>query len=195
MLYLIKRRWFKTALVLSALIFTGCFVLSSCNNGSIDNSSNTSNNSTTEVSELITEKKIAITEDNVKFLGRVAKSNERWYLDWTNAGIEFTFTGTDAFLKMGPPKAAASNNPCFLVYVDDNEPVKIDELKEFKKIAVAKELPFGEHTVRVIKVSESTGVPVAMGEIRTAAACTSGGFRQKDAFLRRFDNGRLRKPR
>lgn len=135
------------------------------------------NSAEMESSALTTETKIQITSENVKFHGRVVNHNNRWYMDWTNTGIEFTFIGTDAFITMGPPNAGQYNFPCFAVYVDNEEPVRINEVKSFKKIQVANSLPYGEHTVKVLKVSESTGTPVAMGEI------TISSSEQKEAKL------------
>lgn len=119
---------------------------------------------------MTTEQEIAITSENVKFHGRVVPHKNRFYMDWTNTGIEFTFIGTDAFLTVGPTVAGAGNFPCIAVYVDNEEPVRIDELKSFKKVQVAKSLPHGEHTVKVLKVSESTGTPIAMGSITISSS-------------------------
>jgi lysophospholipase L1-like esterase len=154
-----KRSKFKTVTAVILMILTASVLFSSCKKEDI------SADSKMEVSQLTTEKKIPITNDNVKFHGRVVKQNNRWYMDWTNTGIEFTFVGTDAFLTMGPTNAGAYNFPCVAVYVNDQEPVRINELKSFQKIQVAKSLPYGTHTVKVLKVSESTGTPIAMGEI------------------------------
>lgn len=154
----------KTALLVSILL-TISIIMSACNSDDTKSISDTSE-SNPEVSILITEKTIPITKENVKFIGRVAQGeNDLWYMDWTNTGIEFTFTGTDAYLEMGPVNAAANNNPCYLVYVDDGEPRRIDELTSFNKQVLAQSLPFGEHTIKVIKVTESTGTPVAMKDI------------------------------
>lgn len=124
----------------------------------------------TETSTMTNEKTIPITSENVKFHGRVVQQNNRWYMDWTNTGIEFTFIGTDAFLTMGPTNAGTAHFPCVAVYIDNEEPVRFDELKRFQKIQIAKSLPYGEHTVKVLKVSESTGTPIAMGEITISCA-------------------------
>ena len=124
----------------------------------------------TEISEMTTEKTIPITSENVKFHGRVVQNKNRWYMDWTNTGIEFTFIGTDAFLTMGPTVSTTANFPCVAVYIDDQGTVRINELKSFEKIQIASSLPYGEHRVKVLKVSESTGTPIAMGEITISSS-------------------------
>ena len=155
----------KSITLLTAFILIASVLLTACK--STDDVSATSD---MEVSTLTNENKVQITNENVKFHGRVVKQNNRWFMDWTNTGIEFTFLGTDAFLTMGPTNAGAYNFPCVTVSIDDQEPVRIDELKSFKKVQVAKSLPYGEHTVKVLKVSESTGTPIAMGEITVTSS-------------------------
>ncbi len=99
---------------------------------------------------------IAITDENVRFLGRVAYLEDRaaYMLGWTQSGIEFRFHGTGAALKMQATTRTMPNaSPYIQVFIDgEQDPSWAKKFQVMKGdaawVTIAEGLPAGEHTVK-----------------------------------------------
>lgn len=103
-------------------------------------------------------------KDNVRFLGRVfeAKDKTKVCFNWSGSGFEFVFKGTkaEAYLHSGIADDDVPNpeSRAYLgVFVDDapykSAKFSIDKTEGWYTLADF--LPYGEHTVRVVKLSEA----------------------------------------
>ncbi len=117
---------------------------------------------------------IAVTDDNVRFLGRVAYLEDRaaYMLGWTQSGIEFRFHGTGAELKMQATTRTMPNaSPYIQVFIDGEQDHSLGKKIQVMKgdaawITVAEGLPEGEHTVKVVKSTQNAYNQIALTDIR-----------------------------
>lgn len=120
---------------------------------------------------------IAITDENVRFLGRVAYLEDRaaYMLGWTQSGIEFRFHGTGAALKMQATTRTMPNaSPYIQVFIDGEQDPSLGEKIQVMKgdaawVTIAEGLPAGEHTVKVVKSTQNAYNQIALTDIRLSA--------------------------
>lgn len=103
---------------------------------------------------IITNEAVKITGDNVRFYGRRIDTDEYVQAENSNSGIEVRFMGS--FLKLGMYSAAfGSNDVLFVqVWVDGARTERIQLLSGDHDYYVASGLEYGEHTVKVLLVTE-----------------------------------------
>ncbi|MBR4761892.1 MAG: hypothetical protein IK086_04585 [Clostridia bacterium] len=107
---------------------------------------------------------------NVRYLGRTFETDNGVYFDWSGSGFEFVFEGTSAYamLSGGEIPAADKDRAYVGVYVDGmpylSARFRIDREGEYP---LAENLPFGVHTVKVIKDTEMWYGRVAVHSVLT----------------------------
>lgn len=139
-----------------------------CNGGGAGSSEATGSDNTTASSSVeeassaeavpTFQQAVTIDETTVRFLGRTLDLNDRKYYNWTCSGFEFTFTGTKVEATLETPVVYANKEnerPHIAVYVDDDTLPRTSIVLDKKSgvYTLAENLPQGEHTVRVMKVS------------------------------------------
>ena len=106
-----------------------------------------------------------VSRDTVRTLGRTMTVGEgeaaRLYFNWSCSGFEFTFTGTGASAVFGTRNtfiAQETMRPHIAVYVDgEAEPRTRFSLESASaSYTLAENLPEGEHTLRVMKISAAS---------------------------------------
>jgi len=109
---------------------------------------------TIDENAIVGEDAIEISEDTVKFIGRTDKFKDGYPFNWSASGIEFKFTGKNAYVYVS--KVSNENqNKYFGVFLDGS--------KEHKRLKITKkgwyklfeeDLADKQHTVRFIRSSE-----------------------------------------
>lgn len=92
----------------------------------------------------------------VRVLGRCLTGQEGLYLSWTCSGVEFSFTGTEVHAHLVVPENAG--DPVLMgVFVDGEEECTSYLLLENtdEDVVLAEGLEDGEHTIRLLKLSEA----------------------------------------
>ena len=112
----------------------------------------------------------------LNFFGRTAFTDrkDRLFFNWSGSGFGFKFTGTSAkaylFSTVGEEDIPSPSDRAYIgVFVDDS-PFQIARFPLDKKkgwYTLAENLPFGTHTLRVIKESEVGYGRAAVSEIST----------------------------
>lgn len=116
-----------------------------------------------DISE-ISEHIVKANTDTVRFFGRTVSDiqEDRVYFNWTCSGFEFTFTGISAEallltdIRQDRKIAEFGARAHIGVYVDGQTEAVTDFLldEERKWYTLAQNLPYGNHTIRVVKLSE-----------------------------------------
>ena len=95
-------------------------------------------------------------QENVRFFGRTYEEDGIRYFNWTASGFEFAFEGTRAEAELVTNQAGEEGKTAYLnVFVDvreepaDARTIKLDAPR--KRYVLAEDLPYGKHTVKVIK--------------------------------------------
>lgn len=107
----------------------------------------------------------------VRVLGRCLTGNEGLYLSWTCSGVDFSFTGTEVHAHLGVPES--HGNPVLMgVFVDGEEECTSYLLLENtdEDVILAEDLEDGEHTIRLLKLSEAR-----FGSVVLQSLWTDGG--------------------
>ncbi|MDP4133685.1 MAG: leucine-rich repeat protein [Bacillota bacterium] len=105
-----------------------------------------------------------IDKQSVRFVGRyyIGNADQLYYSSLTASGIEFSFKGTGADIELVSNHQGNKSDTYIHVFVDGNETLTTDcrddsriLLPEGKsKITVAKDLNYGNHTVKILKSNE-----------------------------------------
>lgn len=110
----------------------------------------------------------------IRYFGRTAARDGKVFFNWTLSGFSFAFTGVRAEAKLftglwnngqtAPPESRAR----VAAYVDGQEQAAFDEMLQEEEAwyVLADNLPFGEHTVEVVKLSEVGYGRAALCELR-----------------------------
>ncbi len=110
------------------------------------------------------------TKENVKILGRAKYMEEAdalWF-GLTDAGVEFKFTGTTAVLNIAADSAASSDgSPARIAIYADGELYKDTTTLITPRDYEVKFDESGEHTVRMMKLSECPNGTLRINEIKT----------------------------
>lgn len=108
-------------------------------------------------------KTVEVSSETVRTLGRTLSMGEddKLYFNWSCSGFSFTFTGTGAKAVLGTANvfvAQETMRPHIAVYVDDEtEPhVRFSLDSPTREYTLAENLPEGEHTLRVMKISAAS---------------------------------------
>lgn len=90
-------------------------------------------------------------------LGRTAHDGDALVLEWTNSGFRMKFQGTGIRLRLTSDKSLSAVWPFVSFFVDGVEKgtYPVDELLDF---TVVQGLPYGEHTLEVVRISEALTV-------------------------------------
>ena len=117
---------------------------------------------------------IQLSTANSRLLGQALYEGNQACLEWTNTGVELCFRGTGIQVKIGPSIPTAGMNPAIAVIIDDGEPIRMD-LDEYQYHTLAENLPYGEHTLWVVKITEITASPTLLSSVRlqAPAGCTN----------------------
>lgn len=94
--------------------------------------------------------------DQVRVLGRCLTTEDGLSLSWTCSGVEFSFTGTEAWASIG--LSSEADTPVLMgVFVDGEEECTSTFLVEsaHEEVILAEALEDEEHTVRLLKLSEA----------------------------------------
>jgi len=105
-----------------------------------------------------------LTPDNVRVLGRVTMNQNIFRLEWTNSGVELRFCGTGIMAMLGTSETNRDYFPAVAVRVDEGEYRRIT-LSKTGLITLADGLSSGEHTLRLVKVTEATAHPVFLSYV------------------------------
>lgn len=117
-----------------------------------------------------------VTFDNVRVYGRNYSDAEAVCANWPNAGIEVRFIGQGLTLEIACTRSFGTNdNPYIQVWVDGKRTDRLQISAGTKEYAVARRLKFGEHTVKVLMVTETSNSPLAFGNMKLTG--TSGATR------------------
>lgn len=106
--------------------------------------------------------------EQIRVLGRCLTGTDGLYLSWTNSGVEFVFEGTQATASLG--LSSPEDEPALMgVFVDDEE--EASELlivdSQEQSLTLAQDLEAGEHTLRLLKLSEARYGTVVLKSLRT----------------------------
>lgn len=120
------------------------------------------------------------TTDYVKYLGRATEVENTLWLVHSGTGMEFSFTGTSANIKIKPDSSFMNrNNQARIAIYVNGERVVDDMVDKLEKVyTVAESENVEEYTVRVVKLSEAaystvgiTGIEVtSIGDIQPTKA-------------------------
>ena len=105
-----------------------------------------------------------LTPDNVRVMGRITMDKTVFRLEWTNSGVELRFTGTGIQAMLGTSETNTEQYPAVAVQVDGGEYKRIS-VKKTGLITLAEGLPSGEHTLRLVKITEATAHPVFLSYV------------------------------
>ena len=109
-------------------------------------------------------------KENARFLGRTVESGQDVYFNWSGSGFEFCFEGTCAFAELSSGgETRAENERAYIgVYVDGMPYLSARfPLIKSGQYALAENLPYGEHKIKVIKDTEMWYGRAAVSKIIT----------------------------
>lgn len=89
--------------------------------------------------------------------GRTVNDGDKLVLEWTNTGFSMRFQGTGVKIRLSSDKSLSAVWPFVRFFVDGREmgTYPVDEMLDF---SVAEGLPYGEHTLQVVRLSEALTV-------------------------------------
>lgn len=106
--------------------------------------------------------------EHIRVLGRCLPGKDGLYLSWTNSGVEFVFEGTQATASLG--LSSPEDSPALMgVFVDGEEefPDLLTVDSQGQNLTLAQNLEDGEHTIRLLKLSEAQCGTVVLKSLRT----------------------------
>ena len=109
-------------------------------------------------------------KENARFFGRTLENGQEVYFDWSGSGFEFCFEGTAAYAEfsVGGQTPDPGDRAYLGVYVDDMPYLSARfPLTGNGKYALAENLPYGEHKIKVIKDTEMWYGRAAVSKIMT----------------------------
>ena len=113
----------------------------------------------------------SIVETTITTYGRTYSASEALYFNWTMSGFSFEIDGTDAYANFDVTKSR-NRNVYVNVYVDDEtEPHSTLCLTDSGDYLLARGLPQGKHTIKVLKRSEAS-----IGTVAVRSLSSSGRF-------------------
>ena len=97
-----------------------------------------------------------VTEENVKISGRGYTEDDVIYNNYTCAAFEFRFRGTAVWAKLHSNLIDDNSDAYISVYIDGAEtPSKTFKLNSVSVVSLAEGLADGEHTVKLLKITEN----------------------------------------
>lgn len=102
----------------------------------------------------MTEKKIALTDGRIKYLGRSAVSEERVLWDYSCTGFEININGTGAKVEIRE-KPTSTNQSFYGVWVDGEKTQNVKLEKGLNTFVLAENLSEGTHHIRLVKLNET----------------------------------------
>ncbi|MBQ8732021.1 MAG: hypothetical protein IJY82_04250 [Oscillospiraceae bacterium] len=112
----------------------------------------------------MTQKEIPLQDERIKYLGRSGILEDEVVWDHSCTGFEINFYGT-GITAMVEEKKASGNRSFYGIWVD-GEKVKTEELIwGTNKLVLAENLPQGDHTVRLVKLTEARFTRSSLTEI------------------------------
>lgn len=106
--------------------------------------------------------------DNATFFGRVIPGEKLTALEWTGSGVRLRFRGTGLSMMLGTTETDPAFLPDISVSLDDAPPERLT-IQGARQITLAENLPYGEHTVSVTKVTEATAHPLTLSFVKVLA--------------------------
>ncbi|MDD2955718.1 MAG: SGNH/GDSL hydrolase family protein [Oscillospiraceae bacterium] len=104
---------------------------------------------------------------NARFFGRTLTRGGAWYFDMTGSGFEVRFFGTGLEARLTTDRPLSISQRAYLTVLVDGEEREYFPLKGPNHwYSLARELPAGEHTVRVVKRSEAQHSVAGVMELR-----------------------------
>lgn len=107
-------------------------------------------------------------KDNAAFLGRIQPNAEVIALEWTGSGVLLRFRGTGLTLTMGSQETDPVYTPAVSVCADDKRAKRVS-LQGIQSYTVAQGLPYGEHTLRIVKLTEVNRHPFVITSVSVSA--------------------------
>ena len=127
------------------------------------------------------------TSDNVKLIGRTYRKGDTTILGYSASGIEFKCTGTKAVFNVNGSVGEARIG----VFVN-GKLVKQGYIKNKKTNAVEVELPEGESTVKLIKLSEAAQSVIAIDSFEVDGKPEQQPCKQTDEQIGRMETRQRR---
>ncbi len=150
-----KRRFISYLLAAGMLSLTACANPSGVFSGESAGS---------QVSDSLQTVEGSLSDENAVFFGRLTFAAKNVYMNWTNSGFEYRFKGTGTKIKLATAESDPINYPYVQVIVDktDSRRVKINKTQV---VTLCEGLEYGEHTVRVVKTTETSGCQLAASNV------------------------------
>lgn len=108
--------------------------------------------------------------NNVRVYGRNDLGSTIVRANWINSGIEVRFKGEELVLEMNCSEYAQDAEPYVQVWIDGERGSRVKLLPGTNEYKVAEKLPFGEHKVKVLMVTESYYTPIAFFSMKITSA-------------------------
>ncbi len=103
---------------------------------------------------------------DVRFFGRTYEEGGTYYINWTESGFEFTFTGTGAEATFETNQTAYPHTPYIRIYVDKDTVGKTVAINEsVQVVTLCSGLKKGTHTVRVVKRTNARSASLGVMDI------------------------------
>ena len=96
-------------------------------------------------------------KQSVRFFGRTVPTEDGVFCNWSGSGFTFTFTGTAAQAVFSSLREIPGENPVYMgVFVDESPylSARFPITKSGETYTLAERLPYGTHTVRVVRETE-----------------------------------------
>lgn len=110
-----------------------------------------------------------ITASNVRVYGRNEIGAATVNANWVNSGIEIRFIGEELALEISVPAFAEGEGPYVQVWIDDERAERVKMLEGRNSYKVAKGLPYGEHKVKLLMVTENMYTPISFNTMKISA--------------------------
>lgn len=103
---------------------------------------------------------------DVRFFGRTYEENGTYFINWTESGFEFTFSGTGAEATFETNETEYPHTPYIRIYVDGKEPgTTVGITDSMQTVTLCSGLKKGVHTVRVVKRTNARSSSLGVSDI------------------------------
>ena len=166
-------------MVAAALALSGCVGKPSASSGGVSQAPVSSAPPPAVVSgPVVARVDFSLTQADTAFFGRYDRTRDGVAFSWTASGLEIRFTGTACGMTLTCDEENDKLLPRVRFYVDGEEG-KTVTVAGRQTVMAAEDLPYGDHTVRLVRLSEAYRVkPLTVSGVYAGSQAEGWGVRQ-----------------